>query len=193
MAISTIEQERNKYKKAWNHDDYRKYAPGEHLTVPFLLAVKPKKDQSIIDFGTGTGRSAFFFHGCGYDVKMVDIADNCLDPEVQEAIGDKLTVACLWDSNIPSGDIGYCTDVMEHIPPNEVDAVLQNIMAHCKKCFFNIHVTKDHFGEVLKETLHLTVRPFEWWRDKLQEYGTLTSAKDLIGSCTYILESRNVH
>ena len=193
MAISTTEREREKYTKAWNLNDYRNYAPGEQFTMPFLLSVKPKKDHTIIDFGTGTGRSALFFHQAGFKVKMVDIAENCLDKEVAEELSDNLTVACLWDENIPFGDVGYCTDVMEHIPTEKVDAVIQNIMAHCHKCFFNICVTEDHFGKVIEEHLHLTVRPFEWWRDKLQEFGTLTVAKDLMISSTYVLEAPYVN
>ena len=51
-------REREKYLKAWDHDDYRIVAPGERLFVPFVQTVQPKKNPSLYDYGAGTGRAA---------------------------------------------------------------------------------------------------------------------------------------
>ena len=84
---------------------------------------------------------------------------------------------------------GYCCDVMEHIPPEKVDKVLANIMAHCGKTFFSISFQEDHFGRKVGHPLHLTVRPFEWWRDKLAEHGAVHQGRDLIGMGVFFVHA----
>lgn len=185
-------QEREKYNKAWNHDAYRKFSPGEQMTMMFLIMMQPSPRKTLVDFGAGTGRPAKRLNDMGFKVQMVDIADNCLDPDVKEELGDKLTIANLWKDELPSGDYGFCTDVMEHIPTEHVDAVIENIMKHCKECFFNICLREDHFGEELGEHLHLTVKPFTWWKEKLSKYGELVESRDLIYAGVYWLRKESV-
>ena len=78
--------------------------------------------------------------------------------------------------------VGYCCDVMEHIPPEHVEAVLMRIFAHCDRVFFGISFNPDHFGPALVgEPLHLTVRPYVWWRDLLADMAVLKESRDLLG------------
>lgn len=182
IDLSAQALEKEKYNKIWELDKYRRVAPGEQFLIPWLQVANPNKGSSIRDYGTGTGRAALFMRLSGMKVEMVDIADNCLDEHVQLALGDHLTIACLWDLpyDMPVTDYGYCTDVMEHIPPDHVDDVLENIFRTCKECFFNISFHIDHFGQEIDDVLHLTVKPFVWWRDKLKNYGELVDARDLL-------------
>jgi uncharacterized Rossmann fold enzyme len=64
---------------------------------------------------------------------------------------------------------GYCTDVLEHIAPEDVDTVLKNVLTAAKKVFFQISTVPDHFGQMVGEVLHLTVEPYEWWLKKLED------------------------
>ena len=179
--------EKEKYQKAWDHDAYRVYSPGEKLVVPFMMIARPKVGSTIRDYGAGTGRASLFLHDLGYEVNMVDIADNCLDAEVSEKIGDRLHL-CDLSSRVllPPTDYGYCVDVVEHIPTQDVDTVLENIFTHSRKVFFQICLQDDHFGEELGEDLHLTVKPYTWWRDKLKEHcSELIEARDLIYNAVY--------
>jgi hypothetical protein len=180
--MSLSQQEKEKYEKAWSHSDYRNYSPGENIAVRYVLDIEPEKKR-IIDFGTGTGRGALVLHKLGFDVTMIDIADNCLDKEVEERIGNRLVIGNLWDKlDLPKAEEGFCTDVMEHIPPEKVDYVIKNILSMTYRSFFHICLREDHFGQVLDEHLHLTVRPFTWWRDKLMEHGEVLDARDLINN-----------
>jgi hypothetical protein len=187
MTLKDTEQD--KYTNVWKLDDYRRFSPGESMQQHFLDIVQPSEGTRIIDYGAGTGRASLFFHDHGYDVWMVDIADNCLDDEVKQAIGDRLYVESLWEMDALYSPYGYCCDVMEHIPPRYVDKVLANIMGHSRKVFFNICFTEDHFGSVVGDHLHLTVKPFTWWRDRLKKAGTLIEARDLIYTGMFVLES----
>lgn len=182
--------ERAKYQKAWAHDAYRRFAPGEHIVIPYLQQIRPSKGR-LIDFGAGTGRGAYALWKRGYDVTMIDIADNCLDEEVKEAIGHRLVIANLWDGlDMPRAKEGFCTDVMEHIPEEKVDAVIANTLKLCERVFFHICLREDHFGSELGEHLHLTVKPFVWWRDKMREHGKLLDGRDLINNGWYYVASR---
>ena len=174
--------ERKKYQKAWAHDDYRNYAPGEVLIEHYVQQIRPSKGRWI-DFGTGTGRAALAMHRRGFDVTMIDIADNCLDAEVKKEIGNRLVIGNLWQPmDLPRAPEGYCTDVMEHIPEDHVDAVVKNALSLCDRVFFQICLREDHFGQVLGEHLHLTVKPFTWWLKRLQQYGEVRDGRDLINN-----------
>ena len=171
--------EQDKYIKAWNHDRYRDYSPGEQVVLNYVIKCSPAHGK-IIDFGAGTGRASLLLHKLHFDVTMIDIADNCLDDEVREEIGDKLVIGNLWEPlDLPRAPEGFCTDVMEHIPTEYVDAVLANIMGLCDRAFFQICLKEDHFGSEIDVHLHLTVKPFVWWSDKLRGFGDVVDARDL--------------
>jgi len=180
--MSIAAQEKAKYKKAWEHKAYRNYSPGEHVSVHYVLKCSPKRGR-MIDFGTGTGRGALILHKLGFDITMIDIADNCLDDEVKDEIGDRLVIGNLWDKlDLPKAEEGFCTDVMEHIPEEKVDAVIENTLRLCDRVFFHICLREDHFGQELGEHLHLTVKPYLWWLNKIKEYGEVLDARDLINN-----------
>lgn len=180
MDANLVEKE--KYKKAWAHDAYRRFAPGEHIVKAYLQQCRPEKGK-LIDFGAGTGRGAYALYKRGFDVTMIDIADNCLDEDVREEIGHRLVIANLWEPmDMPRAAEGYCTDVMEHIPTDKVEAVIENITSMTDRAFFHICLREDHFGKELDEHLHLTVKPFTWWRDLISEYADIRDGRDLINN-----------
>ena len=180
--MSNAAQEKAKYEKAWDLDSYRNKCHGENVVMNYVMKCRPKSLCSVIDFGTGTGRGAFALHRLGFNLSMIDIAENCLDEEVREELGDRLIVGSLWDKlDMPRADEGFCTDVMEHLPPEHVDEAIENIMGLCDRAFFKICFVDDiGFSKALEESLHLTIKPYTWWRDKLGEYGKVTDARDLL-------------
>ena len=168
-------EEQRKYEKMWAIDDYRKVAPGETTAQIFLEQSKPMKDSTLIDFGCGTGRGGLMCALMGQMVvTLVDFAENALDEEVRNAtvtqphrikfvqhdLNKKMDLHAMY---------GYCTDVMEHIPPDEVDRVLANILLSANHVFFQISCQPDIMGERIGEQLHLTVKPYDWWLKKFRE------------------------
>ena len=166
--------EEEKYKKMWDIPGYRNVAPGERVASFFCLAANPKPTDTVIDFGAGTGRGAARIHDMRRcNVLMLDFADNCLDKEVKSRIGEKIKFA-IADLTKPiehRAPFGYCTDVMEHIPPEDVDKVLRNILNAAPKVFFQISTVPDTMGRLIGQDLHLTVQPAEWWREKFISLG----------------------
>ena len=162
--MSLEQLEREKYERIWTHKDYRANSPGERL-VPYFLDQIPgflsKAGESIVDLGCGTGRAGAALAREGFNVFLLDHV-NAVDP----VINLPLILANLWElEKIASFHWFYCCDVMEHIPPEKVDAVLDNIAGMTTKGgFFQIALFPD---EWYGETLHLTVESREWWTQKL--------------------------
>lgn len=167
MKRMQADAERSKYERIWTHPEYRRQAPGEGLVDGAIKALGMVPGESVIDFGCGTGRPAQRLRMAGLEVTGIDFAFNCLDPDVSIPF----VVANLWSLPRLSADWGYCTDVMEHIPPDRVDDVLRNIRASVRKgVYFQIATRADVMGKLVGEKLHLTVEPTTWWSDALARY-----------------------
>lgn len=169
--------EQIKYEKMWEIDDYRAVAPGQDTAMTFLKVAKPLADSTCIDFGSGTGRGALMLALMGkLKVTMVDFAANALDDDIRDICKtqpDRLEfIQHDLNKQLPIGQpavYGYCTDVMEHIPPEEVDTVLSNILHSAHNVFFRIDTQPDVMGARIGEPLHLSVHSYDWWLDKFKE------------------------
>lgn len=185
--------EREKYEKMWTVEEYRAISPGEFAANNFLTIAKPNAGDEIIDFGCGTGRGGLFLWAAGkMNVTMADFAVNCLD--------DDLVTACekfpeqirfvemdLNDAPKLHAKYGYCTDVMEHIPPDEIDTVLANILESAQHVFFRISTELDKLGpRYLKQHLHLSVHDYAWWAKKFLEHDAIIlHSEDLDGAVDF--------
>jgi hypothetical protein len=87
-----------------------------------------------------------------------------------------------------SATYGFCTDVLEHIPTEDVDKVLDNCLAACKHVFFQISTVDDVMGGMIGHPLHLTVKPYEWWLKKFTERNCIIhwSQEDKISCMFYV-------
>jgi hypothetical protein len=158
--------EQEKYFRMWTYPQYRDLAPGEDCVDKFIEIVKPS--GVIIDFGCGTGRGALKLTNLGYQVLLIDFASNCRDDSTTHL------PFIQWDLSEPMtfrAEHGYCTDVMEHIPPEQVDSVIKNILSCVKDAFFQISLVPDNLGELIDHALHLSVHPHEWWVEKFESLG----------------------
>lgn len=176
-SLKTAPTEKSKYEQMWARREYRAVSPGEQVSFLFREVVRPVKGADAIDFGCGTGRGghalAMF---CKLNVTLVDFAGNCLDKDVKEAIEEfpdrlKFIEHDLTKPLDIKARYGYCTDVMEHIPPEQVDAVLENILTATRSCFFQIACADDVCGALIGEPLHLSVHDHRWWKEKLEAHG----------------------
>ena len=181
-----------KYGRLWEMPQYRQYAPGEDLATLFLSQAKPRRSASVIDFGCGTGRGALMLSLIGgLRVTMVDFVGNCLDLDVRNIVQsqpDRLQfVKADLEVGVPlAAEYGFCTDVMEHIPPDKVDLVLNNILRSAQHVFFSIATQDDALGKLIGEPLHLTVRPYTWWLEEFKRRDCLVHwSQDQPGSCQF--------
>lgn len=195
LTIGITEHE--KYRRLWmDHPEYREVSPGENIATLFLSIARPKPDSEVIDFGTGTGRGSMmlaFLGGC--IVHMIDFVDGCMDEDVKNATVSQPTRLTFTQHNLTkpiplAAQYGYCTDVMEHIPPVEVDKVLFNILKAAQHVFFQIACEDDVCGKLIGHPLHLSIHPFSWWLKKFKEFGAeIHYAKDYESHVVFYVSS----
>jgi tetratricopeptide (TPR) repeat protein len=172
------ETEKDKYMKAWGMDNriYARYSPGLELSnqIDFLSFFRTNDVKTVLDAGIGSGKLCKKMIGMGFECYGLDIADNSLDDDLLHLKDKILTVGTLWDGTIfkeKRFDATVCMDVLEHIPTDYIDNVIDNLVGWTKKyLFLQIALFHDHFGSRVGETLHLTVKPKSWWDNKLSGY-----------------------
>jgi hypothetical protein len=165
-GMNTVEAERVKYSRMWLEvPGYRTNSPGERLVPKFLELAQWEKDDSLIDCGSGTGRASKLLSDAGFDVTMLDLVSESTDPGITLPFIE----ACLCHF-VDKFDWVYCCDVLEHIPTEHVDEVLDNLAAMTGYgAFMQIAMFHDGFGQMIDDTLHLTVQPAEWWMEKINK------------------------
>ncbi len=161
-GVDALEQsERAKYETVWNQPSYRTANQGLGLWQRARAIFGTP--TSALDIGCGNGRLMAAMLAEGIDAHGVDFAPNA--PDAGNAA--RVTNACLWDMQFDRRfELGVCADVMEHIPPERVDAVLQRIVDCCDVTVFEIANYPSIYGD-----LHLTLQDADWWQAKLGEFG----------------------
>lgn len=168
-APRTAATERSKYESMWQHESYRRYSPGENAALEFVTLCGIDAETYVIDFGCGTGRGgAKIRELTGAAVTLIDFAENALDPGLASTM--QFIRADLTQPIGTIANVGYCVDVMEHIPPESVDAVIACIMDCVKSAYFKIATIPDEMGELIGDQLHLSVLSFDKWRNKFSGY-----------------------
>jgi len=173
--------EQDKYRLMWMFPVYRDISPGANVVQFFIDKFNPS--GKIIDFGCGTGKAAVKMKEAGLQPLLIDFADNCRDPDADFPFLE-------WDLTDPipaETEYGFCADVMEHIPQDDVGKVIDNIMASSEKVFFQISTVDDLGGDLIGATLHHTVNNHNWWLDQFSAY-TVEYDQDLgIASVFYVV------
>jgi len=145
----------------------------KHLKAVYALSQKVGA-TSLLDYGCGKGmayKADGKFPGSaaamGFDVPPGSNLEDLLgykvfkyDPAVPEFATE------------PNGyfDLVVCSDVLEHIPEEDIDWVLEQLVWRARKALFvtvGIYPAKKTLPN--GENAHVTVKPEEWWREKIEK------------------------
>lgn len=183
MFDQLAQSEQLKYDQVWGLEGYRRANHGLDLWNSQRLAFPKAKDiDSALDIGSGNGRLFQRWNDEGIDGWGIDISAQAIDHD--NLYKDKYIHDCLWSwKPTRQWDIGICADVMEHIPEQHVDAVLQNIAESVGQVMFKIANFPDSFG---KGSLHLTLQDDKWWREKLARHGKVSRLPLKTGQPEYL-------
>ena len=166
----TTESERLKYSKIWTEvPSYRVRSPGELLVPYFLRWASWTAGDTLLDAGSGGGKASIKLQEAGLTVTMLDISKEGPAPEAK---GIPFIEACLWElpGNLRAYDWIYCCDVLEHIPEEKVDLVFGGLANRMiKGAFFQIAMFPSTCN-CTGDTLHLTLKPENWWLERLTKY-----------------------
>lgn len=190
MQTTIVDSERDKYIELWRDvPEYRVYSPGLENVGRFMEIMRPAPGATLLDVGCGTGCAGLEFKKLGLEVGWLDITDAGLAPDVPYSRFINAPLWTHWECHWKQGfDYGFCCDVMEHIPTEYSMLVIDRILASCRTTWFQIALVPDQFGAVIGQPLHLTVKPFAWWLERLKLAGRVTDARDLCEQALFIIE-----
>jgi len=180
MSESLHKSEKRKYTTIWKCNEYRLFSPGERSirNLQIIDLLRKCEVKTVLDAGCGSGKlMRALIEECGneFSVHGFDIAENCLDRFFDKTKNDILTVGALWNKEDfnKEYDAIICCDVLEHIPTEKVELVLDNFY-RCAKifCYLSIALVPDNFGpKIIGKPLHLTVKEPDWWISQIKKAG----------------------
>jgi 2-polyprenyl-3-methyl-5-hydroxy-6-metoxy-1,4-benzoquinol methylase len=190
--MSLLDTERATYETVWSSvEGYAQHSPGEQYLPLFLQVAQPP--AKVLDAATGSGKGALALQAAGFQVWTCDLTEAGL---VDDARDLPFASQCLWHSFADKFawrefDWVYCTDVLEHIPPQFTMLAIDQMLRVAKEgLFLTVSLVPDSFGVWAGKSLHQTVQPFTWWKDSLKELGTVVEARDLISNAVFVVKPR---
>jgi len=157
------------------HSDHKDYGKSSDKKVRMVLSlVDDLSAKSVLDYGCG---KSSLMDGVR---SRRPISVGRYDPAIDEFMEK------------PEGKFSLvvCTDVMEHIPEDDVSAVLDDIRGLSENAFFSISTRKAKATLPDGQNAHATVRDSEWWLGSIRKsFGSaffLQGEKDLIYISTWM-------
>jgi 2-polyprenyl-3-methyl-5-hydroxy-6-metoxy-1,4-benzoquinol methylase len=141
----------NQYKQLHKTSKYGT-SSGRQLLSPVQNLIDKIKPQSVLDYGCGQSDLYKLLRGVGRVVRY--------DPAIAGI------------DTLPEGefDLVLCTDVMEHIPEDTVDEVLEDLHRLGKTVYVVISCIEAYAKLPNGENAHTTVKRPEWWAQRISKY-----------------------
>lgn len=139
------------------HQDNPYYGSGGSKYAETVIAMKTAEINSILDYGCGKGQLA----------KSLPFPIWQYDPAIPE------------HSEPPRpSDLVICTDVLEHIEQNTLNAVLDDLRRVTQKVgYFVIHIGPAKKTYADGRNAHLIQESPEWWKKKMENFFDVATAQ----------------
>jgi len=129
--------------------------------------------RTVMDFGCGLATSGDYLDFQHY--VGVDIDRGQIDRLLRENTDDRCTFArgdIADQLELDACDLGLCIGVLQHIPTDRIDAALDTIASLSTQQVISVCPHSSGHG------LHLTVKPADWWEQRLQDHLQIVHAGD---------------
>lgn len=151
-----------KYNLAYQEEIYQRPSVGAHCIGWVMSQLKFK---TALDVGCGMGHAVLALLQGGKTAKGIESCDyllqNFLKPMVQMGIVTRGRMQQI-PAKTEQFDLVMTTDVLEHIPEEDVEQCLRELVRVSKKYIFATVSTVPAICCPELE-LHETVKPIEWW------------------------------
>ncbi len=137
-------------------DDYNCFADWKIEIIRNWL--KQNNFKKIVDIGCGSGN---------YIKELKEFPITGVEPSSFIANKDKNIIHADIMSLKGKWDAFYCMDVLEHIPPEEVEQNVDKLTKIAKHGIVGVANHPDSWEGV---ELHLVQEPLEWWQELLSKY-----------------------
>jgi hypothetical protein len=136
------------------HQDHR-YGTSSGQRVNDVLVLKEREGcETVLDYGCGKGH-------------LRQRVGECV-AEYDPAIPGK-------DADPEPADLVVCSDVLEHIEPDNLNDVLLHIRSKTKKRFyFVVNLRQAQKSLPDGRNAHLIIESSEWWREQIEQYFWIT-------------------
>lgn len=178
-----------RYDALWEGvPEYAQYSPGEDAVPFFLQIAHPTPGATVLDAGCGSGKGALALRAHGLKVTLSDLTTAGV---TEDALSLPFMAASVWSlTDLPTFDFVYCTDVLEHLPPEWTMLAVAQMLQHQRRgLFLTVGLEPDAFGVWVGTPLHETVRLYEWWWKNLQELATVVDARDRLTQGMFFLRT----
>lgn len=130
--------------------------------------------QKGVDVGCGRANGVQFARSEGYDVYGCDISDGAVKCWKERGVNDYCRVAPA--DKLPYQDQEFdmvlCSEVLEHIPEENIPATLREIFRiGSDKYLFTISLVPENIPVAGYIQTHICVKPPEWWFEQLRAAG----------------------
>lgn len=160
--------------KKWAEEEDKKYSflyknnypVGSPMRLINLFNID--KNKKCIDLGCGRASlSKYFSQYTGIDVSEYIIKNNLNN---RQGLFYHKSLDELYDLT-ENYDVAICSDVMEHIPENEIDNTLKSISSlQVQHYYFAISTRKSVLLDANGNNLHLSILTASKWIDYLSNY-----------------------
>ncbi len=188
------QKEISKYDHVYlNHPEYGQVNadyPRFVVTLNYLMSIHGVK--TILDAGVGKG-GFYSLVKNGYDVYGIEPSKVAIEKFHKD--DNRIKKICIQD--IPSHfseelfDVVVCLDVLEHIPPDDIDLTLSSL-AFCGKKYLIFSIA-NHQSVWDGLPLHVSIFSFEEWEEKLKKYFNVLYQTPICGynAVVYLLEKHD--
>jgi len=149
--------EDERYSHLYEHRDY---PPGDVYAVLHAFGFDHK--QRVLDLGCGRAAlSKVFPSYTGVDVSSYAVMKNRTDRPGTYHHSSLDNLECVSNCSF---DLVICSDVLEHIPPERIAAVIESIASvQATVFYFNICCRKSHWKDRHGNGLHASIMSHDEW------------------------------
>ena len=158
-AYKELLRKKHKADKSWGDTGARHF-------MKVIQLLDQHECKSVLDYGCGKGLLGIKFREeqkpTEHEGEMIpsgiaDVKFYEYDPGIEEK-----------EKGLANADLVVCTDVLEHIEPQYIDAVIAELAAKTQKVAYLVISCREAIHKLPDgRNAHLIVQPPEWWEKKL--------------------------